>query len=67
VLCYSQADANLAQKILRTIDSPWQVTIEKLMGTYPTVSKYSDAVMRFVVQALADAEWRGNVLEFDRV
>lgn len=67
VLCYSEADAHLARKILNQVDRPWQVITEEPRGVYPRNAKYSAEVEKFVDLALADPNWRGNGLEFDRV
>ncbi len=67
VICYSDPDADLARKILSEVGAPWPIITEPPPGSYPRSSSYAAEVSQFVEFALADPNWRGNGLEYDRV
>jgi len=43
------------------------VTSSAPPGPYPRDPKHVEAITTFIDQALAEPEWRGNGLEFDRL
>jgi len=67
VVCYSTPDIDIARRVLTETGSPWQLVTEDSPSPYPRSANYSAAVEQFVNQALANPNWRGNGLEFDRV
>jgi hypothetical protein len=48
-------------------EAPWNVTSSAPPGPYPRDPKHVEAITTFIDQALAEPEWRGNGLEFDRL
>ena len=67
VVCFDEADSELAQRIVKRIGLPWSIVTEEPPGRYPRNSAYAGAVEKFVERALADPAWRGDGLEFDKV
>lgn len=67
VHCYSESDRILAAHILGDLDCHWRLIHDNALGDYERSVDYVCSVEEFVRLALADAEWRGNELEFDRV
>ena len=67
VTCYSEQDATIARAVLSQIQCPWNVEISALPDDYPRSEAYGKSVDHFIAQALANPEWRGNGLEFDRL
>ena len=67
VVCYSQADAHLAQHILAAVGRPWPVSLHNGGNSYTAHPNHDRSVRQFIELALGDAEWKGNCLEFDRV
>lgn len=65
--CYAPADKKLADKIISATRRPWAVTLNAPPGSYPRSPTYAASVASYVAHALADPNWRGNGLEFDRV
>jgi len=49
------------------VGAPWNVTNNPPPSPYPRNAEHVAAVTAFIDQALADQEWRGNGLEFDRL
>jgi hypothetical protein len=67
VVCFNAADLGLATKVLMVIKSGWKLEQVPPPGPYNRNPVYVDSVSQFIEQALADPEWRGNNLEFDRI
>jgi len=67
VCCFSAEDRELAARILGQCDVGWSVVGVAPPGPYPRKRQHSQSVEQFVAQALDNAEWRGNGLEFDRL
>jgi hypothetical protein len=67
VICYSHDDAKIARAVLSQIGCPWKIELSEPPGDYPRSVVHGKSVDNFISQALADAEWRGNGLEFDRL
>ena len=67
IVCFSDADAEIAQEALSNVGAPWHVIRTVPPGPYPRKDAHVEAVAGFIRQALADPEWRGNGLEFDRL
>ena len=67
VVCYSEDDAKIARTILEEIQCPWKVEVSEPPGDYPRSDIHSKSVEAFIAQAMADPQWRGNGLEFDRL
>jgi hypothetical protein len=67
VTCYSEQDAKIACAVLSQLQCPWNVEISVPPGDYPRSEAHSKSVDDFIAQALANPEWRGNGLEFDRL
>jgi len=66
VVCYSSDDALLARKILNQTGCSWGIKLEETFR-YPRNDVYISSVVSFVERALAEPDWLGNGLEFDRV
>jgi hypothetical protein len=67
VICYSEPDAAIAEGVLGQLGRDWSVKTEQPLGEYHRRQDYVKDVQDFIAHALADTEWRGNGLEFDRV
>jgi hypothetical protein len=67
ITCFSEEDATIAARTLRTVGRKWQVRAEEPPGPYPRDSAHVAAVTAFIQQAESDPSWRGNGLEFDRL
>lgn len=67
VICYSSVDAAAAQEILGAMKCQWTVDVQQPPGEYHRRQDYASAVTGFIKKAIADPEWRGDGLEFDRV
>jgi hypothetical protein len=67
VVCYSADDAELARGVLEKTQCPWAVEIDDAPGPYNRNAVHVDAVVKFMDRALANPDWRGDGLEFDRV
>ncbi|GAB2179077.1 hypothetical protein DLREEDagr8_46350 [Dongia sp. agr-C8] len=67
VQVYAPEDLQLAERVLATLARPWRVELADPPGPYPRSARYARSVVEFVDRALAEPEWRGNGLEFDRV
>lgn len=67
IVCYDDADVAVVKSILDELSCPWHIIKEPPPRNYPRRADYARAVDEFVEKALADAGWRGNCLEFDRV
>jgi hypothetical protein len=66
-ICYCEDDAKIARAILEELHCPWKVEVSEPPGDYPRSDTHSKSVEIFVAQAMADPQWRGNGLEFDRL
>jgi hypothetical protein len=64
---FSKEDAAIAKKIISEVGVNWSITQIDAPAKYPRSAQYANSVEQFVDQALADVDWRGNGLEFDRV
>lgn len=67
VTCFSPEDARASSEILEKVGVAWAVALVESQTDYPRSEKYVRNVERFVERALADQDWRGDGLEFDRV
>jgi hypothetical protein len=67
VLCYSEDDAKIARDILAKLSCPWKVEVSEPPGDYPRSEVHGKSVDEFITKAMADPNWRGNGLEFDRL
>jgi hypothetical protein len=67
IVCYSKDDATIATDIVRRLQCPWTVEMSEPPGNYPRCDIHTKSVEDFISQAMADSEWRGNGLEFDRL
>jgi hypothetical protein len=67
VVCYSEDDTKIARTVLSQIQCPWKVEISEPPGHYPRSATHGKSVDDFISQAIADPNWRGNGLEFDRL
>jgi len=67
VICFSQIDQAIAQNVLTQLGVGWLVNVTAPPSPYPRSRGYGEAVRAYVEAALADASWRGNGLEYDRV
>jgi len=67
IVCYSDEDSELAAHILEATGMEWAISTELPAGPYNRDPHYVKAVSDFVAKALAEPDWRGNGLEFDRV
>jgi hypothetical protein len=64
---FSADDLLLVSTILNVTGPNWKPRFIEPSTPYPRSNRHGKAVVEFVEQALADPEWRGNGLEFDRV
>ena len=67
VICYSEDDARIARTVLSQIGCPWKVAASEPPGDYPRSEVHGKSIDDFIAQAIADPDWRGNGLEFDRL
>lgn len=67
IQCYAPEDRKLAEKIMLATGRPWEVALNVSPGAYPRNAAYAASVVSYVDHALADPNWRGNGLEFDRL
>ena len=67
VHCYANADASIARRVLTETQRPWIIDLSAPPSNYPRSNMYANAVDDFIRTALANPDWRGNGLEFDRV
>jgi hypothetical protein len=67
VICYSDADAELAKDTLLKAGAPWAVTASDPSGPYPRNAEHVRSIEFYIDQALSDPTWRGDGLEFDRL
>jgi|GEM_PF-2353322 len=66
VVCFSEQDQNIAQHALTATQCGWECVLDNSMGYIPNL-QHSQAVRTFLDRALAEPDWRGDGLEFDRV
>jgi hypothetical protein len=67
VVCYSDADAELAKDTLLKAGALWAVTASDPPGPYLRNAEHVRSIESYLDQALSAPAWRGNGLEFDRV
>ncbi len=67
VVVYSSADASIASEVMSSLGVTWSIVQNQPPGAYHRRQDYGKSVTDFVARALADPDWRGNGLEFDRV
>lgn len=65
--CYNEDDATLCMQVLEAYEVPWKIRITDPPGPYNRKPAYVTKVQNFLIEALANPEWRGNGLEYDRV
>jgi hypothetical protein len=67
IICYSDADAELAEDTLMKAGAPWAVNVSDPPAPYLWNNEHVRSVKSYLDQALRDPAWRGNGLEFDRL
>jgi hypothetical protein len=67
VVAFSVEDAGIAQDVVSRLNLQWRVFVEQPPGPYNRRSDHVRNVSDFIAQALENANWRGNGLEFDRI
>lgn len=67
IVCFSDSDVAIAQKVVNHIGRSWTVMLAAPPGPYNRRQEYAQAVDAYTERALLDPLWRGNGLEFDRV
>jgi len=65
IVCYSEADAATARRVLAHLGRPWAVTTTAPPGPYRPDAGRIMAVQRFIDRALDEPDWRGDGLAFD--
>lgn len=65
--CYCEDDSHLAEQILAACGVPWHVILVHPPGPYHRKAAHVAEVRQFLDKALADPDWKGSGLEFDRV
>jgi hypothetical protein len=64
---FHEEDMRVAQNLIRATDVTWELRLCCPGRRYRRNAQYASAVQDFIDRALADPNWRGNGLEFDRV
>lgn len=64
---FSEADWQLASTVVARLGRSWLTNQVMPPTLYPRSSRYANAVRSFIQSAIANPNWRGNGLEFDRV
>lgn len=67
VLCFSPENKVLVESVLGQLRNIWNVKLLKPPGPYPRNHAHVENVTAFVQRAVAEPDWRGNGLEFDRL
>lgn len=67
ILTFCDSDAEITDEVLSEVDSPWSCRKIDAPTTYTPNPIHDQSVRTFVAHALADANWQGDGLEFDRV
>lgn len=67
VKAYSKGDNDTACEVLTKLDVDWQVDLASAPNSYARDMNYVNKVEAFIARALAEPDWRGDGLEFDRV
>ena len=67
IQCYSEEDLTIARRVLRDIGCGWGTRLANPPGPYNRKEVHVLAVKEFIAHAMADPEWRGDGLEFDRI
>jgi hypothetical protein len=67
IACYCEQDRSIAQTVLARLGNSWELVVEAPAGRYARNDGYVAAVLQFVERAMADRDWRGDGLEFDRL
>jgi hypothetical protein len=67
IVCFSPADAEIAQMVLSAVGTSWRIATVPSPRPYARNALHVKAVSEFIKRALAEPEWRGNGLEFDRL
>lgn len=65
--CFSDWDRELVGRVLEQIGSGITVVPQASEGRYPEHELFRSQVAEFVERALADPDWTGNGLDFDRL
>lgn len=66
VTCFSSVDLSTLQLVARQIDIKWSLKLANEQA-YSADRTHQTMVAQFVRDALADCNWRGNGLDFDRL
>lgn len=64
---YSRNDNDIVCEVLSALQVDWQAGLTAPQTPYERNQKYGADVKAFIAKALAEPDWRGNGLEFDRV
>lgn len=67
VQCFSEWDINLVRTVLNQVSSNLETVEDRTGHTYPIHEVFRSQVAAFVENALADPDWKGNGLDFDRL
>jgi hypothetical protein len=67
VKAYSKSDKDIACEVLDKLDVDWLVDLAIPPTPYERDQKYGAEVEAFIANAIAEPDWRGNGLEFDKV
>jgi hypothetical protein len=67
ITCFAEEDAKIARAVLSKLGALWRVVSVPPPIRYQRKASHVRAVSRFIEQALAEPDWRGNSLEFDRL
>lgn len=67
IICYSPDDGRIATSIRNALRFPWAIDVIEPPGDYEREPRHVKAIEEFIFKALADENWRGNGLEFDRL
>jgi hypothetical protein len=67
IICFSDDDEVITRKILKKLSCAWKIRRENPPIAYKRDGAYAAQVDDFLERSLADPNWRGNGLDFDRV
>lgn len=67
ITCFHDDDVHVANAILEAINCPRYVVQRSKDLNYTPKIKHRKSVSEFIAIALADVDWRGNGLEYDKV
>ena len=67
ITVFDPEDERIANAVFRTLGLKWQIERANYQGHYTRRVQYVKQVSEFIERALADTDWKGNGLDFDRV